>query len=138
MTATHEYPIQHYAVENYEDARDLIDQMATDVVRLSPKADGDKIVQAMYQATRSIAFRFFKTANPSGIEVFKEVVGFGKTQLVSKARLKCFERQLFGKTVLMDDQRNDAAVHINEEIWLPVPFQFVLIAYSGVSGRSFR
>lgn len=127
MTAAPDYPIQHYAVETYEDALDLIGQMATDVIKLSPKTYGDETVQARHKAARSIAFRFFKTANPNGMEVLKEVVGFGKTQMVTKARLECFERQAFGKTVLTDTQRNDAIVHINEEIWLPVPYQFVLI-----------
>ena len=130
MTAVPDYPIQHYGVENYEDALHMIGAMATDVIKLSTKTFGEDAVQARHTAAKSIAYRFFKTANPNGMEVLKEVVGFGKTQMVTKARLECFERQKFGQTVLTDTQRKNAVAHINEEIWLPVPYQFVVINHA--------
>jgi len=130
MTVAPDYSIQHYSVENYKDARDMIGAMATDKINLSPKTVGDERVQAVHAAAKSIAFRFFKTANQNGMEVLKEVVGYGKTQLVTKGRLESFERQKLGQTILTDTQRQEAVAHINEEIWLPVPYQFIVINHA--------
>ena len=69
MTAVPDYPIQHYGVENYEDALHMIGAMATDVIKLSTKTFGEDAVQARHTAAKSIAYRLFKTANHNGLEV---------------------------------------------------------------------
>jgi hypothetical protein len=123
MYAAYENRIQHYAIENYKDAYAIIGNMAEAALNCSSKERDDR----ERNSARLLSGRFFKTANSNGQEVIKEVVGFGKTQLVTASRLASYERQQFKGPLLTDTKRKEVIADINEEIWLPVPYQFVVI-----------
>jgi hypothetical protein len=121
--------IEHYIAENYSDASPYILEAVEKVITGKYKTEGPDTAVAILARSEglSVAKRFYQTANTSGGRIFKEVVGYGRTQIVLMNRVSAYIAQKFESNLLDEAEIQRCIPYINEDVWLPVPFPILSI-----------
>jgi|TARA_R110000744_G_scaffold140943_3_gene252273 hypothetical protein len=122
-----DYETRHFSVLNSEDF--LVDHLEWIEGHLNSYRGKSKATDLLIKRGQDLAKRFYQTASTSGSSVLFEVVGYGRSEIVTLDRILAFQRQNWGQVFNFGEgvQIQDLLAFVNTEMYLPLPYTLVKI-----------
>ena len=122
-----DYETRHFSVLSSEDF--LVDHLEWIKGHLNSYRGKSIGTDHLISRGQDLAKRFYQTASTSGSSVLFEVVGYGRSEIVTLDRIFAFQRQNWGQVFDFgkDVQVQDLLAFVNTEMYLPLPYTFVKI-----------
>lgn len=91
---------------------------------------GNELANAQSYA-RKLSTRFYVTSNLSGVEILREVTGYGRAETVTKGRLLSYQRQIYGKSIETELGQLTSVLEllpvVNSSLYYPAAMSLVAI-----------
>lgn len=122
-----DYETRHFSVLSSEDF--LVDHLEWIKGHLNSYRGKSIGTDHLIKRGQDLAKRFYQTASTSGSSVLFEVVGYGRSEIVTLDRILAFQRQNWGQVFDFgkDVQVQDLLAFVNTEMYLPLPYTLVKI-----------
>ena len=122
-----DYETRHFSVLSSEDF--LVDYLEWIKGHLNSYRGKSIGTDHLIKRGQDLAKRFYQTASTSGSSVLFEVVGYGRSEIVTLDRIFAFQRQNWGQVFVFgkDVQVQDLLAFVNTEMYLPLPYTLVKI-----------
>jgi hypothetical protein len=122
-----DYETRHFSVLNSEDF--LVDHLEWIKEHLNSYRGESIGTDLLIKRGQDLAQRFYQTASTSGSSVLFEVVGYGRSEIVTLERILAFQRLRWGQVFNFgkDVQVLDLLAFVNTEMYLPLPYTLVKI-----------